>query len=162
MRTIAVMRIGMILTILLPLTACQSKLFTAEGKPVAAEKRMALPAEGSESGSWQGKTDLTVNYTVTRAQDTVQISGDIVFKKRHKKLNTFQSSLVLVDANGAVLTVTGMATAGGRDVVERVSFNIEQPLPPTARFFAFSYTGETSGRGDNGSPKQFWSVPWSS
>ena len=162
MLTNAFLRMGVILLLLLPLTACQSKRVTAEGRTVAPERRISLPAEGSASGSWQGKNDLTVNYTVTRTQDTLQISGDIVLDRRHsrKKLNTFTCSLVLIDANGAVLTVSGIATAGGRNEVERVAFSHEQQLPPPARFFAFSYSGQTSGVGDQGSPKQFWSVPW--
>ena len=102
---------------------------TGQGKVVVEEKRIALQSEGSASGSWQGKTDLTVNYTTSRTRDTLRIAGDIVFQ-RHKLLDTFRFSLVLIDTDGNVLDVVPVTSAGGRRKVEQVSFSRELPLPP--------------------------------
>lgn len=153
------LRIGFVVILIVTLASCQGKFLTGQGRVVAEEKRIALQQEGSESGSWQGKTDLTVNYTTTRSQDTLQVAGDIVFK-RHKLLDTFRFSLVLIDAEGNVLDVVPVASAGGRRKVEQVSFSKELTLPPGTRSFAFTYDGTTRGIGEGGSPTAFWSAPW--
>ena len=153
------LRIGSFLILMTVLASCQGKFMTGQGRVVAEEKRITLQSEGSASGSWQGKKDLTVNYTTTRNQDTLQIAGDIVFK-RSKLLNTFRFSLVLIDADGNVLDIVPAASAGGRQEVEQVSFSQEMTLPPDTRFFAFTYDGTTRGIGQGGSPKSFWSAPW--
>ncbi|KPJ78573.1 MAG: hypothetical protein AMJ54_02835 [Deltaproteobacteria bacterium SG8_13] len=152
-------RIGLILILLALLSSCQGKLLTAKGKTVAEQKRIALQPEGTASGSWQGKGDLTVNYTTTRTRDTLQIAGDIVFQ-RHKLLDTFRFSLVLIDTDGSVLDVVPITSAGGRRKIEQVSFSRELPLPPDTRSFAFTYDGTTRGIGEGGSPTSFWSAPW--
>ena len=151
--------IGVILVLILAMVSCQAKFLTGQGNFVPEEKRLDLPPEGSASGSWQGKTDLTVNYTTARTPEVLQISGDIVFRKQ-KKLVGFQFSTVLIDGEGRVLEVVPVTSAGGRRKIEQISFNKEIPLPPETRYFAFMYDGATSGTGQGGSPKSFWSAPW--
>ncbi len=155
----ASLRIGSILILITVLVSCQGKLGTGHGRVVAEEKRIALQPEGSASGSWQGKKDLTVNYTTTRSQDTLQIAGDIVFN-RHKLLDTFRFSLVLIDAGGNVLDIVPIQSAGGRRKVEQVAFSREVTLPPDTVSIAFTYDGTTRGIGQGGSPNSFWSAPW--
>ena len=155
----AYLRIGLILVLMTALAACQSNPFSVQGKIVVEEKRIALQPEGSASGSWQGKQDLTVNYTATRNQDILQMAGDILLRK-HKKLVSFQFSLVLIDAEGQILDVVPITTAGGRRKIEQIPFSREVALPPQTRYFAFTYDGTTSGIGQGGSPKSFWSAPW--
>ena len=159
MKINASFRIGFMPILIATLVSCQGKLLTANGKFVAEEKRIALQQDGSASGSWQGKQDLTVNYTMTRNQNVLQIAGDIVFRG-HKLLDTFRFSLVLIDADGSVLEVVPVTSAGGRRKVEQVSFSREMPLPPNTVYFAFSYDGTTRGIGEGGSPTAFWSAPW--
>ena len=132
---------------------------TGPRRVVAEETRIALKQNGPESGSWQGNNDLTVNYTTTRNQDTLQIAGDIVFK-RHRLLDTFRFSLVLIDAEGNVLDIVPVTSAGGRHKVEQLSFSREVTVPPATRSVAFSYDGTTRGVGQGGSPNSFWSAPW--
>ena len=151
--------IGFLLILPIALAGCQGKMFSVEGAFVAEEKRIALPQEGSSSGSWQGKKDLTVNYTLARTQNELQMSGDILLR-RHKKLVSFSFSTVLIGGDGKVLEVVPVTTGGGRRKIEQISFNRELSLPPDARFFSFSYSGTTGGTGDSGSPKSFWSAPW--
>ena len=153
------LRIGSLLILITVLVSCQGKFMTGQGRVVAEEKRIALQSEGSASGSWQGKQDLTVNYTTTRSQDALQIAGDIVFK-RHKQLDTFRFSLVLIDGDGNVLDIVPVTSAGGRRKVEQVPFSQEISLPPGTRSIAFSYDGTTRGIGQGGSPNSFWSAPW--
>lgn len=150
---------GAILISIWLLAACQSKFFTAEGRFVAEEKRTAIELGGSASGSWQGKTDLVVEYTMTTTAQSMQIAGEIVFR-RTRILNTFQCMVVLIDANGNVLQVEGIVSSGGRDEVQRIPFSREIKLPPAARYFAFSYSGTSGGRGNSSSPNSFWSSPW--
>jgi len=150
---------GAILFLIITLAACQSKLFTAKGKMVVEEKRIAIQQNGSVSGSWQGKSDLTIDYTANRSQDELQMAGDILFRK-HEKLNSFRLSLVLIDAGGNILDVVPIATAGGRHQIEQLPFTHELTLPPDARYFAFTYDGTSSGVGAGGSPSSFWSAPW--
>ena len=153
------LRIGLILMLVAALAACQGKLFSVEGKFVVEEKRIALQQQGTTSGSWQGKKDLTVDYTATRNQDVLQMAGEIKLKK-HKKLNSFAFSLVLIDAEGKVLEVQPVVSAGGRQKIALLPFSHELTLPPGPRYFAFTYDGESSGIGQGGSPKSFWSAPW--
>jgi hypothetical protein len=155
----AIARFGCIAALLVTLAACQGKIFTGQGNFVPEQNRIVLAQEGSESGNWQGKNDLTVNYTTTRNQDVMQIAGDIQFN-RHKQLDTFRFSIVLIDSDGNVLEVAPVASAGGRRKVEQVSFNREVTLPPGTRSFAFTYDGTTRGIGQGGSPTSFWSAPW--
>ena len=152
-------RIGLILILVAMLAACQGKLFSVEGKLVVEEKRIALQQEGSASGSWQGKNDLTVNYTATRNQDVLQMAGEIRFN-RPRLLDTFRFSLVLIDATGKILDVIPVTSAGGRQETEQVSFSHELTLPQGTRSFAFTYDGTTRGIGQGGSPNSFWSAPW--
>ena len=159
MKTNVSFRIGLVLVLFVTMASCQGKLGTGQGRVVAEEKRIALQPEGSASGSWQGKKDLTVNYTTTRSQDTLQIAGDIVFN-RHKLLDTFRFSLVLIDGEGNVLDVVPVTSAGGRQKVEQVPFSREVTLPPDTVSFAFTYDGTTRGIGQGGSPNSFWSAPW--
>ena len=159
MKTNILFRIGLVLSLLLTLASCQGKFMSSQGRVVAEEKRIALQPEGSASGSWQGKQDLTVNYTATRNQDILQMAGDILLRK-HKKLVSFQFSLVLIDADGKILDVVPVTTAGGRQKIEQIPFSREVTLPPDTSYFAFTYDGTTSGIGQGGSPKSFWSAPW--
>jgi hypothetical protein len=155
----AIARFGCIAALVVTLAGCQSKLLSVEGKLVAEENRIALPSEGSASGSWQGKTDLVVEYSVSRMAEALQMAGEIVFR-RQKLLNNFQCSVVLIGGNGTVLKVAGIATASGLEETERIPFSHEIQLPPATRFFAFSYSGTSRGRGNSGSPNSFWSAPW--
>ena len=155
----AYLRLGLILILMTALAACQGKLFSVQGEFVVEEKRIALQQEGSASGSWQGKQDLTVSYTATRNQDLLQMAGDIVFR-RPKMLDTFRFSLVLIDAEGKILDVIPVTTAGGRMETEKIAFSHELTLPPGTRFFAFTYDGTSRGVGQGGSPNAFWSAPW--
>ncbi len=152
-------RVGLVLILFFTLASCQGKFMTGQGKVVAEEKRIALQQEGSVSGSWQGKQDLKVNYTATRNQDILQMAGDILLRK-HKKLVSFKFSLVLIDADGKILDLVPVTTAGGRQMIEQIPFSREVTLPPGTSYFAFTYDGTTSGIGQGGSPKSFWSAPW--
>ena len=153
------LRIGVVLFLFFTMASCQGKFMSDQGRVVAEEKRIALQQEGSESGSWQGKKDLTVNYTATRNQDILQMAGDILLKK-HKKLVSFQFSLVLIDADGQILDIVPVTTAGGRQKIEQIAFSREVTLPPGTSYFTFTYDGTTSGIGQGGSPKSFWSGHW--
>ena len=153
------LRIGSLLILITMLASCQGKFMSGQGRVVAEEKRIALQSEGSASGSWQGKKDLTVNYTTTRSQDTLQIAGDIVFM-RERLLDIFRFSLVLIDGGGNVLDVAPVTSAGGRQKVQQVPFSREITLPPNTMSFAFTYDGTTRGVGQGGSPNSFWSAPW--
>ena len=152
-------QIGLILVFVVTMASCQGKFMTGQGKVIAEEKRIALQQEGSSSGSWQGKKDLTVNYTATRNQDILQMAGDILLRK-HKKLVSFQFSLVLIDADGKILDIVPVTTTGGRQKIEQIPFSREVTLLPGTKYFAFTYDGTTSGTGQGGSPKSFWSTPW--
>ena len=151
----------MLLIVAMLAAACSSKMFTAEGKFVAEEKRLDLKEGGPFPREWQGKgNQLTIKYEYIRNQDDLQIMGDIVFR-REKNLDNFSCSIVLIDAAGTVLLVQGMVIAGGREQIETIPFKHEMQLPPGTQSMAFSYSGTTRGTGGSGSPNSFWSSPWS-
>jgi hypothetical protein len=160
MKIITSFRVGFVLILLVTLASCHGKFMTDQGRVVAKEKRIGLQQEGSESGSWQGRTDLTVNYTTTRTGNVLQIAGDIVFNWQ-ELLDTFRISLVLIDSNGSVLDVVPITSAGGNREAEQVSFSRELTLPPEAHSFAFAYNGVSRGIGTGqGSPTSFSLAPW--
>ena len=160
MKIITSLQIGFVLILIVTMASCQGKFMTDQERVVAEEKRIGLQQEGSESGSWQGRTDLTVNYTTTRTGNVLQIAGVIVFNWQ-EMLDNFRISLVLIDANGSVLDIVPITSAGARREVEQVSFNKELTLPSDARSFAFTYNGEARGIGTGqGSPTYFRLTPW--
>jgi hypothetical protein len=140
--------------------ACSSKMFTAEGKLVAEERRLDLKEGGPYPRDWKGKNRLTIKYEYIRKQDNLQIMGDIVFN-REKNLNDFRCSIVLIDAAGKVILVEGLVVAGGRQKTIEIPFKKEMQLPPGAHSMAFSYSGTSGGTGNSGSPNSFWFAPWS-
>ncbi len=151
----------MLLIFVMLAAACSSKMFTAEGKFVAEERRLDLKEGGPFPRDWQGKgKQLKIKYEYIRKQDNLQIMGDIVFR-REKNLNDFRCSIVLIDSAGKVLLVQGMVVAGGRQKMEKISFKHELQLPPGSQSMAFTYSGTSRGSGDSGSPSSFWSAPWS-
>ena len=144
---------------LLLAVACSRQMFSAEGKFVADDRQLDLKEGGPFPRDWQGK-HLKIKYEYIRKKDDFQIMGDIIFKKE-KKLWKFRCSIVFIDAAGKVLIVQGLAVAGGRRQIDKIPFKYELQLPPGAQSMAFSYSGESSGTGNSGSPKSFWSSPWS-
>jgi len=144
---------------LLLAVACSRQMFTAEGKFVAEERRLDLKEGGPFPRDWQGR-HLDIKYEYVRKQDDLQIMGTILFKKE-KKLANFRCSIVLIDSAGTVLRVQGLVVSGGRQEIKEIPFKNELQLPPDAHSIAFSYSGTSGGTGQSGSPKSFWSSPWS-
>ena len=95
------------------------------------------------SGQWKAH-ELTVNYSYSKDQGQIDLSGNIVFANflvlGYARLQDFRLGVIFLDANGKVIEETGLAT--NRGAFDPIPFKRRVSLPPNAASMAFSYQGD--------------------
>jgi hypothetical protein len=145
---------------------CQSLSFSPIGHSVPEAKWIGLPPSGESTGTWTNE-DLTLAYKFVRNQSQLNISGSFQFDDRITKsfliIQYFHLDLIPVDAQGKVLDMIGLTSAGGVNVLfdKSVDFNKALSLPPNTAAIAFSYRGKAygGGSGGEGDIMDFWEYP---
>ena len=116
----------------------------------------------SYSGQWKGN-DLTVEYSYSRDQGQIDLSGNIRFADfmvlGYSNLMYFRLGAVFTDENGRVIKEIGLVT--NRDAFEPIPFHRKISVPPNAVSMAFSYDGKAVESGNDGGSglTAFWHYP---
>jgi hypothetical protein len=114
------------------------------------------------SGQWKGN-DLTVEYSYSKGQGQMELSGNIRFANSlilgYTRLEDFRFGAIFLDENGRVLEQIGLAT--NRDSFDPIPFNRRVNLPSKAVFMAFTYQGKAVEGADEGGSgvTSFWFYP---
>jgi hypothetical protein len=148
------------------LLGCQSISLAPIGHTVPQNKWIFLSQSGDQSGKWQSE-DLLLNYKYDRYQNQLSISGVIRFAGRimnnYGIVQYFHLDAIPVDAQGKVLDMIGLTTAGEINTVygDPIDFDKILTLPPNTAAIAFSYRGRVSGGGSgfDGGFMDFWEYP---
>ena len=144
------------------LSGCQGTLGNVQGQTIQYSDRIVLQDGRQQSGEFRS-ADLTVNYEYTRNGDSLQISGVVqmnyTMQSLFLTLRTFNLVLLLADNQGKITAEQGLTTASAANVRAPMNFNKTIVLPSQTALMAFSYTGQVSGSGSDGSPSSFWHDP---
>ncbi len=114
------------------------------------------------SGKWKGN-DLTVEYSYSKDQGQMELSGKVVFSYSmvmgYSRMEDFRLAVIFLDENGRVLKEAGLATNAGS--FDPISFHNRINLPSNTVFMAFSYQGRAYDTGSNsgGGITSFWHSP---
>jgi hypothetical protein len=148
------------------LLGCQSTSLAPMGRTVPQNKWIFLSQSGDQSGTWRSE-DLLLNYKYDRYENQLSISGIIRFAGRimnnYGIVQYFHLDAIPVDAQGKVLDMIGLTTAGDLNTVydNPIDFDKILTLPPGTAAMAFSYRGRVSGGGSgfDGGFMDFWEYP---
>jgi hypothetical protein len=148
------------------LLGCQGAAFQPIGRTVPESKWIVLSQSGDQSGTWQNE-DLLLDYKYDRYQSQMSISGVIRFAGRiinnYTVIQYFHLDAIAVDAQGRVLEMIGLTTAGDVNSLYDgpVDFYKILTLPPNTAAIAFSYQGRAQGSGSyfDGGYMDFWEYP---
>jgi hypothetical protein len=144
------------------LSGCQGTLGNVQGRAIQYSDRIVLQDGKQQSGEFR-TNDLTVNYEYTRNGDSLQISGVIQLNYTMQSLfltiRTFNLVLLLADNQGRITAEQGLTMASGASVRAPINFDKTIVLPSQTALMAFSYTGQVTGSGSDGSPSSFWHDP---
>jgi hypothetical protein len=145
----------------LVLTGCQAARLTYEGAKVVDTYRIAL-AEGIQRNATYRSADLTIDYSMMRSGEELQLSGVAEFTPKIRNgygyIAFFDLSVLLTDREGTILRQKGIVTPGSNDPKSRMRFSEKIPLPPGTANMAFSYSIEARGEGTR-ETSSFWEVP---
>jgi hypothetical protein len=139
------------------ISASQIIAADAGAQSVSAADRLSIE-QSRYSGQWKGD-DLTVEYSYSKDQGQMDISGNIRFASflilGYTRLEDFRLGAIFLDENGRVLKEIGLVA--NHDAFDLIPFNHRINLPPNAVFMAFSYQGKATGvrRGRT----SFWFYP---
>jgi hypothetical protein len=151
----------MLVTVLM--FGCQSLSVDPKGHTVPESNWVAIPRDGEYSGTWDNE-DLSLKYRFFRNQNQIKISGSIQFADRITKtylvIQYFHLDAIPVDAQGKVLDMIGLTSAGSVNTIfdNSLEFTGTLTLPPDTQSIAFSYRGRTAGTKDGGF-MDFWEYP---
>ena len=159
-------RVSMVLFAVVALGAfvigCQGSLNNVQGQEIQYGERIMLKEGGEQTGQYR-TDDLTMDYQYTRTGDSLKISGVIQFGTSMRglflTLRTFNLTLLLADSQGKVLGEKPLTTASSEKLASPQTFSTTIVLPPQTALAAFSYSGQVSGPGKDGSPSSFWHAP---
>lgn len=122
----------------------------AAAKSVSPADRLSIE-QPQYSGQWKS-SDLTVEYSYSKQQGQMDLSGNIRFASYlangYSNLHDFHLGAIFLDENGKVLQEIGLAT--NRGPLDAISFHHKVNLPSNAAFMAFSYQGNATSGGGNG------------
>jgi len=128
---------------------CQAGKPAYQGRVVAEENRIDLPADAAQEGNWRTR-DVTVAYAAQRREEALALSGDVTFANH--LLNgyvdiRFTLRINFFDGEGVV--IGGSAIPLPRYSIYRpvLTFSKQVPLPAGARGFTFSYNGKAYDQG---------------
>lgn len=159
-------RLPVLILIGVILSGCESVSLMPVGHMVPANKWIHLSQSGDQSGRWRTE-DLFLDYKYDRYQSQLNISGVIVFAGRisgnYSIVQYFHLDAIPVDAQGKVLNMISLATAGDINTLYDgpVNFSKVLTLPPETAAIAFSYRGRAYGGHSyfDGGFMDFWEYP---
>ena len=119
-------------------------------KMVSPDSRFSIE-QPNNSGQWKSN-DLTVEYSYSKDQGQMDISGNVRFATYlslgYGNLHEFRLGAIFLDENGRVIEQTGLVTNRG-DLGE-IAFKRKIKLPLNAVSMAFTYQGSAASSGGNG------------
>jgi hypothetical protein len=155
-------RAGFIISVLLILLLAGVFISICRGQTLNPANQITLSAQGQQSDKFTAP-DLTVNYTYTRTDGDMQITGTVQFgmniQGNYAVVQTFQLGLALADAQGNVLRQQGLTTAFDSNVGDAINFSTTVTVPAQAASMAFTYTGQAYSGGSGGATN-FWFSPF--
>lgn len=127
------------------LSGCQAVFVTSRGHVVPPRDRIALVAQGQQSGSWRTRS-VRIRYRYVRTSNQLRISGHLQFGDYLQKVYPYivycHSGVLLLNDHGRVLAAKNLTTSRPyAPSTEVVPFRVTYDLPPGTTAFAFSYTG---------------------
>ena len=146
--------------------ACSGVNPLSPGAWVEEKNRIPVLADGPQEGSWQTR-DLAIEYELLQQDNTIQISGVVIFEGHHtSNFSTLEYLTIYIhalDSNGIALETKAVKTFGHRFLFlapGKLSFDGDFEMVADVDIIAvsFSYSGTVeSGGGDAG--WDFWKVP---
>jgi hypothetical protein len=122
----------------------------AGARSVSPEYRLSIE-QPRYSGQWKGY-DLTVEYSYTKEQGQIDLSGNIRFATYlalgYSRLHDFRLGAIFLDENGSIVEEIGLAT--NRGSLDPIPFKRKINLPSNAISMAFTYQGNATSSGGNG------------
>jgi hypothetical protein len=141
---------SVIAAVFLFIAASQIISASAATKTVSIGDRLSME-QSKYTGKWKSN-DLTVEYSYSKDQGQVELSGTVTFAMYlvmgYGHLDNFRLGVIFLDENGRVLQETGLAT--NRDTLDPMPFKRKVNLPPNAVSMAFTYQGKATSSGGNG------------
>ena len=164
--TLMAFKLFIVFTLINLFWACSGVNPLSPGAWVEEKSRIPLLAAGPQEGSWQTR-DLTIEYELLQADNTIQISGVVNFGGYMTMGFTILEYLTIyihaVGPNGIVRETKAVKTFGNRRplwMMGKLSFDGDFDLSGDVGIIAvsFSYSGTVaSGGWDAG--WDFWKVP---
>ena len=143
------------------LSGCQGFPLTYKGAKVLETYRIALGDGTQRSGRYHAP-DLTIDYSVVRYGDDLELSGVAEYTPKIKNgfglVTYFHLGVFLADQGGNILQATGIRTPGSDDPSSRMRFSEKIHLPPGTVNMAFNYSIEARGAGSR-ETSSFWGIP---
>ena len=144
------------------LIGCQGSLNNVQGQDIQYGERIMLKDGGEQTGQYR-TDEFTMDYQYMRSGDSLKISGVVQFSNSMRglflTLRTFNLTLLLADSQGKVLGQQILTIASAEKLASPQTFSKTIAIPPRTALLAFSYTGQVSGSGTDGSPSSFWHTP---
>ena len=158
--------------LLTSLAGCGSMPKFYGGKIIPEKNLIVLKNGGPHENKWANE-DVIINYTYTRNDGRLEISGTIDFDDRLKynfdNLDYFDLWIYFTNSENKIIGHLLVSPMTFLNQIEEMDFNKTYVLPPTAKAMVFSYRGsvhEGGGSGgdnlqDGGSTWTFWKPPHS-
>ncbi|MGD9331439.1 MAG: hypothetical protein PVJ53_09005 [Desulfobacterales bacterium] len=144
------------------INGCAGLSTSYEGTPARPDNRLALAAMDGKPQTWSAK-DIAIHFTPSVGDDALQIDGTVEplgSIKNFPTIKYLRASLHFIDAQGLILSSTGLWSAGAGAEVKLVRWTFAKrfPRPPGAVAIGFSYRGAVSDVGADGSGQDGWTV----
>lgn len=123
---------------------CQSVPVSYSKGVVPPSKQIQLEAGGERSGRYT-TDDLSIDYSYVQSQDSLSISGSILFADRltysFPSIRNFHADLIFVDAQGRSLSIEGLTSSAMARSEDPLKFSLTVAVPYNSAAIAFSYRG---------------------
>ncbi len=152
------------------LVSCSSLSFSYIGLTVPENNLIYLKNEGTHEGLYQ-TGDITVNYTYSKNEGRLKISGLINFdnslKYNFSRIDYFDLWIHFVNSENKIIKNISVSPITFFNEIEATPFEKILELPPDTKAIVFSYSGRVSDGGSSskdevgggGSSWKFWKTP---
>ncbi len=146
------------------LSGCQGIKYGLTTRVVNEIDRIDLINVNDNNQVWQ-RSDLLIDYSYVIRNGALSLSGNLAFANQIKYnfpvIRGLHVDILFVDSQGKILSVSGILSGNGLDSSDPLPFSVVIPVPDRATSFAFSYSGDAVGDGDDGgSSNSFWYYPY--